>query len=181
MSDDGYTRLEMSVRRGMPLSMAGYLLRAVGAAYPGTKLDTESGDLAGPTLSLLIPDADLFEPSDVSAAALEEMAEKDAEEVTVFTQGFKRDGSMGLRPPKWLSDLLLMTAGQMVDAMPHSAENYMAITINPTGGGEPFEWIVSRPGKPSPHELRMAAEARADRAEAELADLRAAVVELKRA
>lgn len=153
-------RLDVSVRDGgMPLGLTSYLLRAVGTAYPGTMLDTR-GSVGGPTLSMLIPHAEIYAQAvtDGDLACL--LTEADLEEVTAFTTGW-RNGAVGLRFPMWLSTLLRTTAEQMVQAMPPTAENYVALDIVSPDGGEPFVWIVCRPGRPSPHELRQAAEQRA--------------------
>jgi hypothetical protein len=155
--------LEINARGGLPLSLAEYLLRAVGAAYPHTQLKADGGGGPfgpGPTMTLLIPRTDLYE-AEVSDEELAMLGgEKDVAELTAFTTGW-RDGALGISPPSWLSTLLQHAAEQMVDAMSPAAENYVAITIDQSDG-EPFTWIVCRPGRPSPHDLRRQAEAERD-------------------
>jgi hypothetical protein len=164
----GDLTLEINARGGIPLSLAAYLLRAVGAAYPNTQIKNGGG--YGPTLQLLIARDDLYEATDVTDEDLASLGgEKDIAEMAAFTSGW-RDGALGLGPPAWLSSLLQVTAEQMVDAMPPAAENYVAIEIN-CPGRDPFVWIVSRPGRPSPHDLRRQAEAERDAARTQLAEL----------
>lgn len=168
--------LEINGRGGIPLSMASYLLRAIGALYPNTAI--KPGTRYGPTLQLLIPQGDLSaaDAADVTAEDLAALGgEKDVAELTAFTSGW-RDGTLGLRPPPWLSSLLQTAAQQMVDAMPPTAENYVAIEIKRPGAGhrpdqEPFTWIVCRPGRPSPHDLRKRAEEERDRLRELLAEV----------
>lgn len=45
----------------------------------------------------------------------------------------------------------------------HDAPNYLAFDLSPAGSAVKYPVLICRPGRPSPHELRMAAEAERDR------------------
>ena len=62
------------------------------------------------------------------------------------------------------------------------ATNYIEqeVVDRATGVGK-YRYIVVRPGRPGPHELRQIAERRAERAEARLADLEQELAELRQA
>jgi len=155
-------RLDITSVGGMPLNLAGFLLRALGTAYPNTRIATNT-DRFGPTMSLLLSRGDLYAAAEVTDAELAELAPGPDDEATVaFTHGFA-DGKLAASPPPWLATLLYTTAHNLADSLPDNAENYLEITINPSAGEpgtESFTWAISRPGRPSPHQLRRAAEQR---------------------
>lgn len=142
---------------GMPLSMAGFLLQAIGTAYPHTQIETKTSS-AG--ISLRIPYEDFLdfegEISDLESL----VPDKDDPQLVAFTHGFINGGSVGINPPPWLASLLAQAAGMLEEEIEDHAPNYMELTILSTDGGEPFKWIICRRGRPSPHDLRLQAEER---------------------
>lgn len=157
---------------GIPLSMAGYLLQAIGGAYPGTAIVPAKAHAWEPsTLLLRIPADDYLEPQDVDLEAL--LPTKDDPETLAFISGFGPDAEMRGTPPKWLTALLLSTTrGILEQAQP---PNYLEMKLRDEQSGDWFSWIVCKPGAPSPHDLRAVAEARVAELEAELASLAAGV------
>jgi hypothetical protein len=163
-------RLEIHANRdGMPLSMAGFLLQAIGTAYPHTEIETAR---LGGGINLRIPYEDFLDFDGLPDGALDSIIpDKDDPQLVAFTHGFT-EGGAGISPPPWLSTLLAMSAAMMEEQLTDTvAPNYMELSILPQDGGPDFKWIICRRGKPSPHELRM-------KAETELAELRQRITEL---
>lgn len=152
-------RLSITTQDGMPLSMAGFLLQAIGTAYPNTQIETH-----GYGLNLRVPYEDFLNLDELPDGSLEALVpDKEDPQLVAFTHGFIQ-GSAGISPPPWLATLLNMTAGIMDEEITDTvAPNYMELTILPQDGGPDFKWIICRRGKPSPHELREQAEAQRDK------------------
>lgn len=158
--------LSINAPGGIPLSMAGFLLRAVGTAYPGTMMkSTRPGE---GVLHLVVPADDYLNPVEVSDDSLDALVpDKDDPDMVTFTSGLGK-GGLRMSPPPWLTVLLRTTAQQLLDD--HQAPNYVQLTVLDETVGE-FRWIVCRPGGADPHELREAAEARVAELEQQLAAL----------
>ena len=144
---------------GMPLSMAGFLLQAIGTAYPHTQIETQHAT----GINLRIPYEDFLDFEGLPEGALDEvLPSKDDPETIAFTNGFTKGGA-GISPPPWLAQLLATTAGMLEEQLTDDvAPNYMELTIMPQDGGEPFKWIICKRGKPSPHDFRRAAESQVE-------------------
>lgn len=171
-------RLSLDTPGGIPLTLAGYLLRALGTAYPNCAVDTTGSGWGSPVMTVRIPASDLYLDDDESIDDTQIVALaadiKDDPATVAFTNGF-RDGSLSVSPPPWLSELLVTTARNLADAISEQCENYLQVEIQAADGtGDSFAWIICRPGKPSPHDLRRTAEARVTVLEAQL---RAASIE----
>lgn len=167
---DTRLRLNIDSPGGLPLRVAGFLLQAVGHAYPGTQIDTGKGGFGAPVLSLLIPREDYLQSDGLTEEELAALAPgKDEPGLTAFTNGF-RDGSLSVGPPPWMATMLRNTAEQVHDAVVEGSNpaNYLQVEILPQDGGESFKWIICRRGGQSPHELREQAEARVAQLEAQL-------------
>jgi hypothetical protein len=160
-------RLTITARGGLPLSMAGYLLRAVGAAYPGTMIETGSAGF-GDVVCLRVPHADYVVPRKVGKKALAELAPgPDDEDLLAFTSGI-RNGTVGTHPPAWLTALLSTVSEQILADT--AAPNYLSMDLLKPDGSMLCTWIVCRPGRPTPHQLRQAADARVALLERQLRD-----------
>lgn len=153
--------LTISSPAGIPLSMAGFLLRAIGTAYPSTRITQAPG--FSPGLALLIDRAD-FLTADTDADIADLVPDKDDPALVAFTSGF-RDGGVGVSPPPWLAALLIATSEQIIEAA--DPPNYLEMRIG-TVPGEWHSWSITRPGGRTPHELRRAADARVAVLEAQL-------------
>lgn len=166
-------RLSINTPSGrLPMNLAGFLMQAIGRAYPGTQIDTTGDGLSGfgAVLSLRIPYADYINSDGLTEQDFAEITPgKDDPGLVAFTSGFSKSGGLKMGPPPWLATLLRSTAETLHDAL-GDAPNYLAIELPPQDGGEPFTWIVCRRGRPSPHALRMAVEDRVRQLEAQLRD-----------
>lgn len=154
-------RLRIKAIGGMPLSMAGYILRAIGAGYPNTVIDSRKSEPWDSDLTLVIPASDYIESDpDISDWHLAEMApDKDDPALVAFTSGI-RDGSFGVTPPPWITAMLRVAAESIEDSIKDIAPNYLSIELHPEDSGAPFVWIICRRDGKSPHDLRVAAETR---------------------
>lgn len=164
-------RLSLDSPGGIPLTLAGFLLRALGIAYPNCAVDTSGRGFGSPVMSVRIPGSDLYlDGESIDDAQLVALAAdiKDDPATVAFTDGF-RDGSLSASPPPWLSTLLVTTARNLTEAISEQCENYLQVSLSAADGtGDSFAWIICRPGKPSPHDLRLAAETRVGELEAQL-------------
>lgn len=194
VADDVRLNLATPSGRGLPLNLVGFILRALGTAYPNTKIDQGSGAAfgGGSVMSLLIPMADISaateaddedydstdfdtEGGDMHALPTDaELAEyaastKSSEAMTAFTNGIRK-GGISVLPPPWLTTLLLEAGRDLNDLAVDLADNYLEMGIVDQANNTEYRWIVCRPGRPTPHGLRLEAEARVALLEAQLRD-----------
>jgi len=137
--------------------MASYLISAIGAAYPNTCMaDTKLGE----ALAVTIPEGDYLHPVDGPDV---DVPGKDDPSTVAFLRGFTAENGPGadVSFPPWLLELLLQTTEGMMADQPDTT-NYITMGLRHPETAELFEWVVSRPGRPGPAELRNRAEARLD-------------------
>lgn len=160
---DDDLKLRISSPGGMPLSVAGWLLQAIGSGYPGTMIETGTGAGAG-TLSLRIPAEDYLDrrPDQLNVAEIPPV--KDDPDMIAFLDGLD-GGGLRFGPPAWLTAMLEQALRMILEAV--DPPNYVQMQLN-APDGDRFSWIVCRPGRPSPHDLREAAEQRVAALEAQL-------------
>lgn len=170
---DDDIRLTVSAQGGvpLPLSLAAYLLRAIGAAYPSACVTTAR---LGSTLSMRIPRSDVVRRTDtqVTDHDLAEIAPVPTDPDTVsFLEDFPDLTGVGVRIPSWLSAWLSHTALELASRLPDEAVNYLSIRLgDPDEPDNSFTWIITRPGQPSPSDLHQAALARIEQLEQQLRD-----------
>lgn len=118
--------------------------------------------------------------------ALDRMANKLLEETNLRAMDFRNGMSMDIEPARALAANFVGAARAMLGDAPNYSETPVEMTTslaadpgNPATR-EKFAFIVQRigPGKLTPHEARMAAERRADEAEAELVDLEGVLADI---
>lgn len=162
--------LAITSRSGLPLTVAAYLLRALGHAYPGTSIGEKQGD---EVMRLHIPRTDVT-AADPNIDLDSLVPDKDDPATIAFTHGISPSHGAGVIPPPWLAALLQQMAASLDEQMTAShVPNYLDFEILGTDDGqrESFHWIVCRRGRKSPHQLREEAEARVAMLEARLRDL----------
>lgn len=148
----------VSIDLPLPLDITGSLLAAVGSMYPNAQIVTD-GDPA--KLTLAIADADRAGlDGDGMPAQIPRPTPADTEALLTSL----RDGSIGVSPPEWFAKMMLSICAEIVEAS--SAENYVEMTLHGKGpDGEPRTWavVVARSHDQTPHQLRIAADQRAER------------------
>lgn len=162
---DNDLRLTVNSPGGLPMSVAGFILRALGVAYPGTMMETSR---FGEVLALRIPRADYLADREIDDATLAELAPgPDDADLLMLTNGI-RDGALGARVPDWLNALLRTATASILDAS--DATNYLSMDLMNPNGSLMTTWIICRPDRPTPHQLRQAADERVAVLEAQLRD-----------
>lgn len=159
----------------LPLEVAGTLMALVGAAYPDCVIDTTGA--RGNGLHIVIPAGSRTRKVG-KAEARKTRAVVEGEDGPSGNQfaGFST-GADGKVAATLLSEdevIHSLAAGALAILERHEAENYVEWTLTSDGRSLAVSacWSESQ----TPHQLRLAAEARADAAEAELARLREAVM-----
>jgi hypothetical protein len=154
----------------LPLSMrtTHRLLQALDAAWPGATLVTDSPAAA----HHLVVEIDNDAVAD--GAPIGELAPMEPNDAPagVDVDGFLvslRDSSLGISLPDWFVTLELEAMRDILDA--GEAPNYVEHTVRDPATREVYTVTVGRPGGRTAHELRVDAEARAERAEAALREL----------
>lgn len=189
--------IEIFVKLPASMLVSGAIIEALGARFPTAKMVTQGGpkdfltvtidekDAIAAALSTVKPeDFDEFDPT-----ALREELEAKIGADEQSSPGFKivadqpdppgspdpelfltqlADGSLGMSTPEWLGKLLVGAFLQVLDGL--NAPNYVTFSLI-AGDESVYNVILTRPGRPSPHELREAAEARAERLASRLREL----------
>lgn len=160
---DGHT--EIRIRGPIPADLASTLLALVGGAYPSAKAQSAA---PGDALSLLIPDEDRpVHPDSPPTGHVAEVFRIDAEGLSFST------------PYELASAMTQVLEDAFAEFEP---ENYLETKLSvPTaeGGERRYAMIFARTPGQSPHELRQAAERRAEAAEAEVQRLQAELARLE--
>ena len=168
MSDDFKLRIQLP----LPLDIAGAVMQAIGKVYPGTTIRTED-ELPGPRHMVFNITADDRENADSRLDDLDGDLEADPDDgLTAGAQLLSiGDGCAAFTLPDWIQQLLIPLFESAFAEYP-TAENYLEIPVR-TEDGRTWSVCILRPNGSTPHELRTQAEARADRAEARVAELEA--------
>lgn len=163
-------RTDITLGGSIPLDVAGTLLNLVGAAYPAT---TVSSDHRGMTFH--IDPADRVDDPEVLERAAELKVAADEFTLETYLRQLG-DGAVAVTLPQVLAATLVGLAEGMFAE--HGQDvNYLETTCtSTTHPGQRWAVIVARSAGRTPHELRRAAETRADRAEAEIVRLRGKLV-----
>lgn len=155
--------IEIGIRTPLPLDVSSTIIRAIGAVYPGAKIRTDG---RRNELTLLIPDAERNRQGrkrDIVKA----LVEPDEHTRDANFEGFD-DGSVRFSTPEDASLALGTIAKAMLDA--DGTTNYLEASVHDEEGNT-YVVCAARSSGQTPHALRLAAEARADRAESRLAEL----------
>lgn len=151
---DGDLHLSIDSPSGIPLGVAGFLIGAIGSAYPHTKV--RHSNPGGPVLEVAIPPTDYIDTDADPADVPDPSVIQDDEHTQAFVSAIA-GAELNASIPSWLSAILATLSQQIVDSS--DAPNYLQMEVQ-HGQGKPFAWIVCRPGASSPHDLRDRAEAR---------------------
>jgi hypothetical protein len=158
----------ITIQGGLPLDVASTLMRLIGLAYPGAQLVSAPGG----AMRIEIPDADRgIDPGLLERAAeLKVAADEYTKDALVR---MSEDGSVTVGVPAFFGSMLVPMVEALFDANP-DAENYLETQMHSqTVPGRTWVVIAARSPAQTPHALRLAAQARAETAEAEAARLRA--------
>lgn len=158
----------ITIKGDLPLDVASTLMRLIGAAYPGAQLASAPGG----AMRIEIPDADRgIDPGVLERAAeLKVTADEHTKDALVR---MSEDGSVTVGLPAFLGSILVPMVEALFEANP-DAENYLETQMHSqTIPGR--AWVVTAARSPAqtPRSLHLAAQARAEAAEAEAARLRA--------
>lgn len=158
--------VDITLGGSIPLDVAGTLMKLVGSAYPST---TVSSDHRGMTFH--IDHADRVEDPGVFDRAAELKVAADEWTLDTYLRRLG-DGALEVSLPQILTATLAGLAEGMFAE--HGEDvNYLETTCaSPSHPGQRWAVIAARTAGRTPNELRRAAEARADRAEAESTRLR---------
>lgn len=158
---------EVTLAGSIPLDVASTLMRLVGAVYPSARV---SSDHRG--MRFHIDDADRADDPGVFDRAAELKVAADEWSLDTYLRQLG-DGALEVSLPQILTATLAGLAEGMFAE--HGEDvNYLETTCtSPSHPGQRWAVIAARSAGRTPHELRQAAEARADRLEAENVRLRA--------
>lgn len=158
----------ITIELPLPLDVSGQLLRAIGSIYPHAQIQTNPARTH--TLVVEIPDSDRFADidGDLDAETTGDPAFVPAAPITPDAEMLLtsvRDGSFGMSAPEFLMSVL---AGLVSDVLDDPAAlNYVEIpALRPDGTCVTV--TACRSEAQTPHQLRLAAETRADRCAAAL-------------
>lgn len=115
--------------------------------------------------------------ADLAVDALGDLAAEILVDGTMLRSLTIRDGVATLELAEATEMVRIFAAGMRGVLDGHGASNYVEMEMVDGANGDAFTVTVRRRERPTPHELRQQAEARADRAEAENARLRAELAE----
>lgn len=143
---------ETSVRIALPLplDLASSIMRALGTMYPNATVANDPTELV-----FHVPDGDRFSELDEDAMA---SLRRTPAAVGATLEAIDA-GTFRLSAPEYIGNLLGGLAIRSLDGA--QAPNYLVIRLS--NGGQTFDIVVCRPGRPGPHELLEAAEARTER------------------
>lgn len=149
---------EIAIQLPLPMSVSATLMKLVGAAWPAAELVDSKGGLFGSDrhMVLRIPDAPA---RDVSAEEVADVVVAPGpDDVDLLELG---PGNIAVRRPEQLSAMMLEIMQAGFEEHP-DAVNYLENHVQDPKTGKEYVLIFARSAGQTPHELRMAAEARAD-------------------
>jgi hypothetical protein len=184
----------VSVDLPLPLDIPASLMQVLGTLYPNTQIVTD-GDPRKLTFAIADTDRYAFdeedgdcfgedsdEAPDEAVAGATNRSDTDPSRRTALAQIRRvpadpeieatltsvRNGAFGIQPPEWFAKLIIGGLLAVLDTT--SAENYLEMTL-PGPDGVQYAVVACRTADRTPHQLRQAAEARADRYAAKLREL----------
>ena len=157
MTEQNTDTVEVRVDLPLPLDVAGTLMKVVGAAYPGTRVATNTAGMVFTIpLESRVPDGD----------------------VDAYLEGFEPDlldpevgqtmlTHTGISAPEWLANVV----GGIAKIAIGEAPNYIEAPYRTADGIETYVLTVARSKGQTPHQLRIAAEERIERLEDKLKEM----------
>lgn len=155
---------DVAIRLPLPMSVTGTLMNLIGAAWPDAMLvDNQEGFLTGGKhMVLRIPEAPAANVSEEQlAAAKVEPGEDDVNVHELGPQG------ISVTRPEQLSEIMLEIMRAGFEEHP-DAVNYLENSVLDPKAGKEYVLIFARSKGQTPHELRMAAEAKLESARADV-------------
>ncbi|WUT94725.1 hypothetical protein SUAREZ_77 [Mycobacterium phage Suarez] len=161
----------VKVRIRLPLEMdvASTLIKIIGKTWPRTIIGTPESDLLQDRELVLLIDQQDRHKSAKAAKKYRELREN-ASPWTGWLTKLSPDG-VGIAPEEWLTKTWAHIARQMFEQNP-AAANYTESTVFDAETGQRYVFWCARSEGQTPHELRMAAEKRAEELETENAELK---------
>ena len=147
----------------IPLDIVGQIMKLVGTLYPNSTVKTQGGD----HMVLCIPDSDRYLDDDDDTLDSASPATRGSRQAEAILEQIK-DGVFSISEAEFVGRLFAGIFGKLLDDS--EAPNYLQITMA-GADGQHYAVIVCRPGQPSPHDLREAAEAKAERYATRLREL----------
>jgi len=159
----------LTLQGSIPLDIAATLMRLIGTVYPHTSVRSDLGGL-----TFEIDDTDrVDDPSVLERAAA---ARETADEFSLDTY-LREASSAGITftVPEALANIMVPMVESMMGEFPESTNYLETIVTSKVGPRRRWVIITARAENRTPHALRLAAEKRAEQAEAEVVRLTALI------